>query len=70
MSAARKLGKRAAPVEKRYFVANMRSPASPRIGTAPLWSLAWSSITVNGPLKMPRVSASKSMCRIYACWIG
>ena len=32
MSAARKLGKRAAPVEKRYFVANKRSPASPRIG--------------------------------------
>jgi len=39
MSVARKLGKRAAPVEKRYFVANMRSPASPRIGTVSLWLL-------------------------------
>jgi hypothetical protein len=28
MPAARKLGKRAAQVERRYFVANMRSPAA------------------------------------------
>jgi hypothetical protein len=40
-----------ARVEKRYFVANLRLPASPRIGTVSLWSLAWSSITVNGSLK-------------------
>ncbi len=38
MSATRKLGKRAAMVEKRYFVANMRSPTSPPIGTVSLWS--------------------------------
>ena len=42
MPAARKLGKRVAPVEKRYLLANMRSPASPRIGTVSLGSLAWS----------------------------
>jgi hypothetical protein len=38
MSVARKLGKWAVPVEERYFVANMRSSALPRIGTVSPWS--------------------------------
>jgi hypothetical protein len=64
MSAARQLGKRAAPVEKRYFVANTRSPASARIGTAPLWSLAWSSITVNGLFSTWRATAETAPRRL------